>query len=42
MGKDMKKLDGTHFGLYLNPAGTDNFIADLPFAFSAGTSLTDE
>lgn len=42
MGKDMKKLDGTDFGLYLNPAGTDNFIADLPFAFSAGASLTDE
>ena len=41
MAKDMQKVEGVNYGFYLNPSGTDAFIATLPFSYSAGAKLTD-
>lgn len=42
MAQDMQKVDGVNWGAYLATSGTDAFIGDLPFAYSAGAKLSDD
>lgn len=40
MAKAMQKVSGVQWGMYDQPSGTDSFIFQLPWAYSAGASLT--
>lgn len=39
MAQDMQKVKGVKWGMYDQPSGTDSFIFQLPYAYSAGASL---
>lgn len=41
MAKDMQKVSGVKWGMYDQASGTDSFIFQLPYAYSAGASLSD-
>lgn len=41
MAEDLKKVDGVKYPMYVQPSGTDAFIATLPYSYSAGAELTD-
>lgn len=41
MAEDMKKVEGVKYPMYAQPAGTDAFIATLPYSYSAGAELSN-
>lgn len=42
MAEAMQKVDGVDYGMRIHASGTDCFIGILPYAYSAGASLTDD
>lgn len=41
MAQDMQQVDGVDYGMRIHASGTDCFIGMLPYAYSAGASLTN-